>query len=290
MKKHISAIIIAALMVVLLSCFTITSDAKTLPDGSVKVLPEHLVVLDDSGRSVSENGEYYFIVENMEEAVPYTKRIQIMNLRDDGSYRVMFNAEPLFTKGEIDLEKECTCEILLDDSVIYTGMISGEGTPDIREKALSLGDYAPGESHIMTVTVTWNGTSAGGSYDNGHRIISKEGEQIVRAASGIDHISGETEFKWIFYTEGDNDDKTLARSENEEKYGDDDNKTISETSAPTGTTGSKGTSSGGSNGGMNTITSFVKTGGIIAIGTLLIMFVGTLILMILLGKKKKRSK
>ncbi|MBQ1389501.1 MAG: hypothetical protein IIY78_07730 [Clostridia bacterium] len=285
MRKRITAVFIAVILAVFLSSFSITSSAKTLPDGSVRVLPDHLVVLDDSGRSVSQNGEYYFIVEDMEEAVPYTKKIQIMNLREDGSYRVTFRAEPLFTKGEIDLEKECVCEIKLDDNVIYEGLITGEGTPDIRVTPLSLGVYAPGESHVMTATVTWNGTTAGATYDNGHRIVSKDGEKVARYASGVNHVSGETEFKWIFYAETDDSD-TGSKSTHTGDNGDDDYKNTSSTPAGAG----RSTTSSDPSGGLSAITGFVKTGGIIAIGSLLIMLAGTFIMMILLSKKKKRSK
>ena len=38
-------------------------------------------IFDDSGNSVSDSGEYYFEVKNMQQGTAYTKKIQIMNMR-----------------------------------------------------------------------------------------------------------------------------------------------------------------------------------------------------------------
>ena len=129
----------------------------------------------------------------------YTKKIQIMNLREDATYAIYFNAQPIDKSGEINLENECDCRIHMNDSLVYYGKVTGEGEPDIRDKALYLGDYNPGDSRVMTVDITWvDAGNNGGAIDHGARVVDYNGTSVVREESGKKHIEGETTFKWIF--------------------------------------------------------------------------------------------
>ncbi len=287
MKRSILTAVFAAALLLVTMMLTPAAAAEQLEDGSVRVLPERLVVLDDSGRSVSANGEYYFVVEEMQPQVEYTKKIQIMNLREDFSYDITMLAQPLFTKGEIDLEKECTCTMTLDGELIYSGKITGEGTPDMRDTPLSLGNYEPGKSSTLVVTIVWNGTNAGGEFDNGHTVVSHGGSEKVRESSGTNYIHGETEFKWIFYAEGRN-----YTGEDSDTNTQTDTDTIHTPSEQTVSTPQKTptTSSSTQGGGITSITGFVKTGGIIAVGMLIVIMMATLALMIMLADKKKKKK
>lgn len=178
---------------------SLTAHADELRAGSVAGLPEKLVVLDDAGRSVSENGEYFFEVENMREGETYTKKIQIMNLREGSAYHIFFNAEPISKSGEIDLEDECDCEMFLDDELIYKGKVTGEGEPDMRKTPLDLGLYYSGRGRTLKVNITWHYQGSGsGVIDNGYRIYHGNNVEIVREKTGKDHIEGEVIFKWIF--------------------------------------------------------------------------------------------
>lgn len=197
--KKIISVMLAAVLSLLLSTAV---NAEELPDGSVKGLPERLAVLDDSGNSVSENGEYFFSVENMNAGEQYTKNIQIMNLREDKAYNIYFRIEPVSKKGEIDLEEECTATITIGDEKIYEGKVSGKDS-NISQKGVSLGNYIPGQSRNMKCTIVWNGTDAGGHIDYGEKIISSDGITIVREKDGKESISGEIEFRWIFYAQVD---------------------------------------------------------------------------------------
>ena len=80
MNRLLYKIVTVLLAAVLISsAFGVTALADELRAGTVAGLPEKLVVLDDKGNSVSENGEYYFQVEGMKASEHYTKKIQIMN-------------------------------------------------------------------------------------------------------------------------------------------------------------------------------------------------------------------
>ncbi len=200
MNRLLYKIVTVLLAAVLISsAFGVTALADELRAGTVAGLPEKLVVLDDKGNSVSENGEYYFQVEGMKASEHYTKKIQIMNLREDASYHIDFRAQKISSQGEIDLENECHCVITLDDQVIYEGKVTGEGTPDMRIDPLDLGYYVPGQSRTMKVDIVWNDSGTQGSLiDYGKKIVDYNGVTVIREKFGRSHIEGEVIFKWIF--------------------------------------------------------------------------------------------
>ncbi len=192
----------------ILSVFiTVNAAEEELPDGSVEGLPDAITIMDESGRAVSEEGEYYFEVTDMEPDVTYTKNIQIINLRTDEAYHIYFYAEPVSRSGEIDLESNSTCIFLLDGKKVYEGLVNGNGDTDISKNPIDLGSFSPGESATLTAEITWNGDLGDGSYimDNGSRLVDADGTHIIREASGTSFISGETEFRWIFYAVVDTD-------------------------------------------------------------------------------------
>lgn len=266
MVKRIHKLIPMLIAAVLIFNVSITAFAAKLKVGSVKGLPEKLVVLDDKGRSVSENGEYFFEVEDMKPQEVYSKNIQIMNLREDASYRIYFNAQPLTKSGEIDLEEECKCNIYMNDRMIYYGKITGEGTPDMRDTPLNLGLYEPGDSRVLTVEIRWNPADHGGLIDNGAKVVDRNGTSVVREKSGVDHIEGDTTFKWIF----------TAIVEEAKRESDTDPSIVSDPDDPHGGDDSYN------------IIDFVKTGDTVAIIAIGLVVVATVFMIFLtVGKKKK---
>jgi len=266
MVKRIHKLIPMLIAAVLIFNVSITAFAAKLKVGSVKGLPEKLVVLDDKGRSVSENGEYFFEVEDMKPQEVYSKNIQIMNLREDASYRIYFNAQPLTKSGEIDLEEECKCNIYMNDRMIYYGKITGEGTPDMRDTPLNLGLYEPGDSRVLTVEIRWNPADHGGLIDNGAKVVDRNGTSVVREKSGVDHIEGDTTFKWIFTAivedaKRDNDTDPSIFSDPDDPHGGDDS---------------------------DNIIDFVKTGDTVAIIAIGLVVVATVFMIFLTVGKKKR--
>jgi len=178
----------------------VKAQEETLPDGSVKGLPSRLTVMDEQGRSVNEEGEYFFVVEDMEYGKTYTKNIQIMNLREDVDYHIYFYVEPLYKDGEIDLEEGCDCVFSLDGEELYSGTVTGEGTRELtRENPIDLGLYQPGMSHKLRAEITWTDITNSLHVDNGDRLVSKDGEAVLVGPNGKGHVEGEIEFKWIFY-------------------------------------------------------------------------------------------
>lgn len=260
MIKHKLIPVFILLIFLFLNSFSLSVYADELRVGSVKGLPERLVVLDDKGQSVNENGEYFFNVENMEQGEVYIKNVQIMNLREDASYVISFMAQPLEKHGDIDLEEECVCDIYIDDERIYKGKVTGDGIPDIRVDPVSLGKYTPGESHAMRIEILWKGPGADNEIDEGAKLVDNSGTTIIRESSGKRHIEGEIKFKWLFFAD------VIDTSESESQP---------DTSDPA--PGDPG------------IPGIIKTGETIAFFVIGLVMAATLILIVLLFKKKKNN-
>lgn len=275
--------------VALLMFFVSPVCAVNLPDGSVRGLPEKLAILDDSGNHASASGEYYFVVEDMQESVTYTKKIQIMNLREDADYNIWFSALPLTNEGDIDLQEECDCKVYLNDTLIYDGKITGEGNPDIRRNPLDLGLYKPGQSRVLKVDVTWNDTNAGGHIDNGAKVVDSNGTTVVREPSGKTEIWGETTFKWIFSaqvrTESAKGTSNVSKPDNngQPSFSDASTSVSVDEISPNQPVIPEISS--------DNISDFIQTGETVVFVTIAVVMAATLMLFFLLiGKKKKQEK
>lgn len=203
MNRFVKKIAGASFAAVILLSGVMSAFAEVdLPEGTVVGLPEKLTVLDSDGNSVNASGEYFFYVEDMIPFETYSKDIQIMNLREDKAYHIYFYAEPVSSYGEIDLENNCTAVFTLDGEQIFEGKVTGEasdGSINLADEPIDLGLYEPGESRSLNCSVSWNGADAGGFIDYGHKIVSKDGTEIVRWENGDNSTYGEVTFRWIFY-------------------------------------------------------------------------------------------
>ncbi|MBO5561534.1 MAG: hypothetical protein J6A07_07750 [Firmicutes bacterium] len=176
------------LLILCLSMLTPTY-AVELPEGSVRGLPQNLIVMDTEGNSVSANGDYYVHVEDMVPGVLYTKDISVMNLRSDAVYRVYMSMAPNHTEGTIDLEGEVEVKLYLEDELIYTGDVNGNGTPNMAETPVDLGGiYNSGETRHLRAEFIWN--------------MTKETEDHIMAVSNAgDTAFGAVDFDWIFFAQ-----------------------------------------------------------------------------------------
>ena len=208
-NRIIAVLLMAVFLVTMISTAAFAENSidatVRLEDGSVAALPENLIVRNNNGVSVSENGEYFFEVEDMEDGKTYVKNIQIMNLRRNKAFNIYFSADPIAESGDIDLLNECTCNVYLDNEQVFTGKVTGDGTPDMMRShgnRLDLGIYSPCRSRTLRVEITWNWQGSGtGSVDNGHRIVDSDGIKVLSPKVGDDHAEGEVLFRWIFSAE-----------------------------------------------------------------------------------------
>lgn len=194
-------LIIAFALFLSLSLFAKAVFAQTvLPDGKVAGLDQGLTVMDDNGNSVGDDGEYYFVVDDMIQGQEYVKNIQIMNLREDKAYHIYLYVTPVSNiANNIDLEKDTQCTFWLNGTEIYTGKVNGDGNVNLREEPADLGLYRPGDSSVLKCLVVWNGEKINESYNNGHRVFDVSGEHIIEEPDADNSYYGEVKFQWKFY-------------------------------------------------------------------------------------------
>ena len=189
---------LGSLLIALTFLVPATFAETPLPDGAVKGLPERLAALDDEGNPVnSATGEYFFHVEDMTPGETYTKKIQLVNLREDQTYHIYFCVEPLHKSGSIDLEAGCTCRFYLDDELFYTGNVNGDGNLDLTQY-YDCGSFFPGKSRTLRCEIVWNELNVQQAIDNGWRLVDQNGVHVLKDPDGEGYVYGEIEFKWIF--------------------------------------------------------------------------------------------
>lgn len=177
MKKLLKMITSAALSLLSVMSIGLSAFATDLPNGSVKGIPEGLYVMDENGNSVSQNGEYYIDISDMQAGETYTKVLSIQNLIDT-PYNLTMSAAPISSKGNLDLEKYTNIKLYLDSELIYGGKVTGEGNVNMQDSPLNLGEVVPGQSKELKAEIVWNG----------------EGLKEIEGQAYL----GKVDFKWIF--------------------------------------------------------------------------------------------
>ena len=194
LKKRLTMFLLSACMLLLEFSGAYAKDTVTLENGAVKGLPEDLTIVDSDGRHVDENGEYFFLIEDMKPGIDYKKDIQLMNLRQDKSYHIYLKVEGVSNEGNIDLLNNCECLFTMDGRELYSDLVNGEGTQDLSNEPMDLGIYKPGDTKTLTATVNWNGAMPDIFVDNGSRTVDAEGEHITTEKSGDGTAYGEIKF------------------------------------------------------------------------------------------------
>ena len=149
-----------SLFCVCLTVSAIYGAAVTAYAASETDLPAGILIGDQDGIHVDEHGYYYIDVRDLQPGDVITKTITIQNLSHDDRtpegkvpYTLTMRAEPLFSRGPIDLLEKTKLELKLNGKVIYSGPCRGDGTPNMINTALRLGNYEAGDLRVLEVTL-----------------------------------------------------------------------------------------------------------------------------------------
>lgn len=157
MKKITAALLTAA---AILFGGIMPAYAEALPDGSVQGLPENLLVMTEEG-DPAPDGELYIDIADMSPGELYTKKITVMNLRQDAEYRIFMRAEPNYEEGDINLLDETVCRLFLDGKLIYIGKVDGTGEPNLKEGIDLGGVYKSGDMRVLQADFLWTPEGTG---------------------------------------------------------------------------------------------------------------------------------
>lgn len=177
MKKLLRMITAAAVSLLSVMSIGLSANAVILENGSVKGIPEGLYVMDEDGKSISQNGEYCVDISKMRSGETYTKVLSIQNLIEK-PYTLTMSAAPISSEGNLDLEEYTNIKLYLDGELIYDGKVTGEGSVNMQNSPIDLGEVISGHSKELKAEIMWNG--------DGLKEI--EGQEYL----------GRVDFKWIF--------------------------------------------------------------------------------------------
>lgn len=177
MKKLLKMITASVISLLSVMSIGLSASAVNLPEGSVKGIPEGLYVMDEDGKSVSQNGEYCVDISGMKPGETYTKVLSIQNLINT-PYTLTMSAAPISSEGNLDLEKYANLKLYLDGELIYDGKVTGEGNVNMQDSTLNLGEIVSGQSKELKAEILWNGEG----------LKEIEGQEYL----------GRVDFKWIF--------------------------------------------------------------------------------------------
>jgi hypothetical protein len=161
MLHHLKKVICSVVSLCVL--FTVISGSVSVSaaESTTTNLPAGILIGDQDGIHVDAHGYYYIDARGLKPGDVITKTVTLQNLEHNDRtpegkvpYTLSMTAEPLFSRGPVDLLDATHLTIKLDGRIIYDGTCRGNGNPNMIEKALPLGDYAVGDRRQLDFTLT----------------------------------------------------------------------------------------------------------------------------------------
>ena len=124
-------------------------------------LPEGFLIGDQDGVNADAYGYYYIDARSLLPGDVIRKTLTIQNLSQSDPtpqgkipYTLVMTAEPLFSRGPIDLLDTVHLNMQLDGDTVYDGRSRGDGTPDMTIEPLFLGLYGIGDRSTLEITLS----------------------------------------------------------------------------------------------------------------------------------------
>ncbi|MBP1040136.1 cell wall protein [Vagococcus sp. BWB3-3] len=119
---------------------------------SAATLPPGLVIADDSGLTVSKEGEYFIDMPNVLPGDVYTKEITIRSMDEKDPFDIGLRVKKISSNGDIDFNQQVTVKLELEGKEIYQGPLLGNGSFDWTKTSLALGTYRFGTDRVLKAT------------------------------------------------------------------------------------------------------------------------------------------
>ncbi len=130
----------------LTSCFFMLSTARA------QELPSSLLIGDNEGIKVQNNGEYFVNVTDVMPGKSWYKKLTIQNTEKDVPYSLTLQISPAKVSGILDLSKAIQMKLTYEGKIVYEGPASGiNDTQNLQQTPLSLGTFASGDKRTFEV-------------------------------------------------------------------------------------------------------------------------------------------
>lgn len=118
----------------------------------VNQLPPGMVIGDDKGIDVKENGKYLMEVNDVTPGKRWKTEVTMLNIEKDIPYALSMKIYPPDVSGPIDFSKAISMKLTYDGEVMYQGPLSGVSDKvNLQKTYLDLGVLSSGQSKGLTV-------------------------------------------------------------------------------------------------------------------------------------------
>lgn len=118
----------------------------------VKQLPPGMVIGDDKGIDVKEDGKYLIEVNDVAPGKRWKTEITMLNIEKDVPYALSMKIYPPEVSGPIDFSKAIGMKLTYGKEVLYDGPLSGVSDKvNLQKTYLDLGTLSSGDSKGLTV-------------------------------------------------------------------------------------------------------------------------------------------
>ncbi|MTD38396.1 hypothetical protein GIX45_07120 [Erwinia sp. CPCC 100877] len=135
--------------------------SKPLEAKAEALLPPGMIVGDDQGIKVKNDGNYLIDVRDVAPGKKWSTKITIINVEKDIPYRLtMTVSKPTLIKGNLDLSEAIKMTLIYEGQEIYKGPLSGVSkAKNLQDTAapLDLGTFKSGDSRMLEATFELDG-------------------------------------------------------------------------------------------------------------------------------------
>lgn len=128
---------------------------ETSVSADADVLPPGVIIGDDSGIKVGEDGKYLIEHTDIKPGLQFNKQLTISNYsQEDGAFDVKLDMKSDKVSGQVNLLEAIEVTLTLENKVIYQGNLAGVATDPSQTLPLSLGTYEVGEMGTLDAAFT----------------------------------------------------------------------------------------------------------------------------------------
>lgn len=127
--------------------------------GMAQELPPGMVIGDDQGITVKDNGDYLVEVNDVLPGKKWHTTVSMVNMEKDVPYHLSMLISPPEVSGSLDLSKAIQMKLTYGGTIVYDGPVSGVNSIlNLQRTPLDLGVFKAGDSRALEIDFSLSGT------------------------------------------------------------------------------------------------------------------------------------
>lgn len=151
-RKYKKRVLLFELLILSLLLIAGISPVRAAESPIINQLPPGMVIGDDKGIDVKEDGKYLMEVNDVAPGKRWKTEVTMLNIEKDVPYALSMKIYPPEVSGPIDFSKAISMKLTYAGKVVYDGPLSGvSGKVNLQKTYLDLGILSSGDSKGLTV-------------------------------------------------------------------------------------------------------------------------------------------